>query len=119
MVGTNLVHTRTQEKGTLTPQQTDPDSPMSVQQCPAEAWVCGGLLQGGALRVAVLVGDLLKEVTINFITSTIVWPQVNNREGTQLHPSTENWIKELLSMASPIRTRPSFPQSMSPIRKLP
>ena len=45
--------------------------------------------------------------------STIVWPQVNNREGTQLHPSTENWIKDLLSMARPIRTRPSFPLSQS------
>ena len=36
--------------------------------------------------------------------STIVWPQVNSREGTQLHPSTENWIKDLLSMSLPIRT---------------
>ena len=42
-----------------------------------------------------------------------VWPQVNSREGTQLHPSTENWIKDLLSMAPPIRTRPSFPLSQS------
>jgi len=48
-----------------------------------------------------------------FITSTIVWPQVNNREGTQLHPSTENCIKDLLSMAPPIRTRSSFPFSQS------
>ena len=46
-----------------------------------------------ALSVAVHAWDLLKEVTIIFITSTIVWPQVNNREGTQLHPSTKNWIK--------------------------
>ena len=44
---------------------------------------------------------------------TIVWPQVNNREGTQPHPSTENWIKDLLSMAPPIRTRPGFPLSQS------
>ena len=29
--------------------------------------------------------------------------------GTQLHPSTENWIKNLLGMATPIRTKPSFP----------
>ena len=35
----------------------------------------------------------------------------NNREGTQLHPSIENWIKDLLSMALPIRTRPRFPHS--------
>ena len=55
-----------------------------------------------AVSVAVLGWDLLKEVTIVFITSTIVWPQVNSREGTQLHPSTEKWNKDLLSMAPPI-----------------
>ena len=40
-------------------------------------------------------------------------PQVNSREGTQLHPSTENLIKDLLSMALPINTRPRFPHSQS------
>ena len=39
--------------------------------------------------------------------------QVNNREGTQLHPSTENWVKDFLSMAQPMRTRTSFPLSQS------
>ena len=38
---------------------------------------------------------------------------VNSREVTQLHPSTENWIKDLLRMAPRIRTRPSFPLSQS------
>ena len=47
------------------------------------------------------------------IAFSIVWPQVNRREGTQLHPSTENWIQDLLSMALPIRTRPSCPLSQS------
>ena len=41
-----LVLTRTQEKGAVTPQDTDPDLPVSVQESPAEAWVGGGLLQG-------------------------------------------------------------------------
>ena len=31
-----------------------------------------------ALSVAVLAQDLLKEVAVIFITSTIVWPQVNH-----------------------------------------
>ena len=69
-------------------------------------WPAGGLV---ALSVAVHAWNVLKEVTIIFITSTIVWPQVNSREGTQLHPTTENWIKDLLSMAPSIRTKPSFP----------
>ena len=41
-------------------------------------------------------------------STTIVWPQVNSKEGTQLHTSTENWVKDLLSMDPPIRTRSSF-----------
>jgi len=41
----NLVHTRTQEKRAVTPQETDPDLPVSGQESPAEAWVGGGLLQ--------------------------------------------------------------------------
>ena len=66
-----------------------------------------------ALSVAVYARDLLKEVTIIFINATIVWPQVNSSEGTQLHPATENWMTDLLSMARPIRTRPSSPLSQS------
>ena len=72
---------------------------MSVQESAAEAWVGGTAAGLGALSVAVHAWDNLKEVTLIFITSTIVWPQVNSREGTQLHPSTGNWIKDLLSMA--------------------
>ena len=114
MQGTNKTCTRTQEKGAVAPEGTDPDLPMSVQESPVEVWVGGDLFSGlGAVSVAVHAWDLLKEVTIIFITSTIVWPQVNNRKGTQPHPSTENWIKDLLSMAPPIRTRPSFPLSQS------
>ena len=42
----NLVRTRTQEKGAVTLQETDPDLPVSVQESLAEAWASGGLLQG-------------------------------------------------------------------------
>ena len=37
----------------------------------------------------------------------------NYGEGTQPHPSAENWIKDLLSMPLPTRTRPSFPHNQS------
>ena len=86
---------RTQEKGAVTAQETDPDC-----ECPGVSrggvgwrWAAAGL---GALSAAVHAWDLLKEVSVIFITSTVVWPQVNNREGPQLHPSIENWIKDLL-----------------------
>ena len=41
-------------------------------------WPAEGL---GALSVAVQAWDLLKEVTIIFIISTIVWPQVKQQGG--------------------------------------
>ena len=41
----NLVCTRTQEKGAVTPQEIDSDLPVSVQKSPVEAWVSGGRLQ--------------------------------------------------------------------------
>ena len=57
----------------MTPQENDPDLPMSVQEFPVEVlgqeWPDAGL---GALSVAVHTWDLLKEVTIIFITSPIV-----------------------------------------------
>ena len=30
----------------MTPQETDPDLPVSVQESPADVWVNGGLVQG-------------------------------------------------------------------------
>ena len=50
----------------------------------------------GSLNVAVHTWDLLKEVTIIFITSTIVWPQVNNRDDTTLMAESEEELKSLL-----------------------
>ena len=77
-------------------RSSDPtrDSPRPAYECPGVSrggmgrwWPAAGF---GALSVAVHAWDHLKEVTIIFITTTIVWPQVDNREGTQLHPSTKN-----------------------------
>ena len=93
----NLVH---QDPGE---RSSDP-----TRDCPGLACGCLGVSSRGvgqwwpatgleALSVAVHTWDLLREVTIIFITSTIVWSQVNSREGTQLYPSIENWIKDLLS----------------------
>ena len=40
------VCTRTQERGAVTPWETNPDLPVSVRESPAGAWVHGSLLQG-------------------------------------------------------------------------
>jgi len=42
----NFVCTRIQKKGAVTPQETDPDLPVSVQESAAEGCVGSGLLQG-------------------------------------------------------------------------
>ena len=76
----NLVHTRTQEKGAVTPQETDPELPVSAQGSQwrqGSAVACCGV---GSTECSSSTRDPLKEVTIIFITSTIVLPQVNNRE---------------------------------------
>ena len=41
-----LVCPRTQKKGAVIPQKTDPDLTVSVQESPREVWVSDGLLQG-------------------------------------------------------------------------
>ena len=54
----------------MSPQETDPDLPMNVQDSLAEAWFGGGLLQGCyTLSAAVCEWDFLKKVTNIFINS--------------------------------------------------
>ena len=36
----------TRKKGAVTPQETEPDLPVSVWESPAEMWVHSGLLRG-------------------------------------------------------------------------
>ena len=76
-----FVRTRTQEKGAVTPHETDPDLPVNVQESRPDAWVSSGQLQGWGQSVALRAWDLLKEVAIFFITSTIVWTQVKYQGG--------------------------------------
>ena len=75
-------------------------------------WPAAGL---GAPSAAVPTLDLWKEVDIIFITSTTAWPPVKQQGANTAPPppTTENWIKDLLSIALPIRTRPSFLPSQS------
>ena len=64
----NLVHTWTQEKGAVTPQETDPVLPVNAQESLArgmgQQWPAVG---SGALNTTVGAQVLLKEVTIIFI----------------------------------------------------
>ena len=108
-----LEGTRTQEKGAVTSQETDLDLSVSVQESPAEAWDGGGLLHSWGHCVQQGLRGPLQEGSSVSIASTIAWPRISSGEGTQLHPSAENRIRDLLSTALPIRARPSFPLSQS------
>ena len=107
--------TRTQKKREVTPQETDPDMLVSVQESPVDAWVSGGLLEGQ--RHA---WDLLNEVTIIFITSTIVWSQVK-QQGRNTTPPINRKLNWRFADHGPAhQNKTQFPsQSVSPIRKLP
>ena len=97
----------------MTPQETDAGLPGSVQESLVEAWVNGGLLQGWGHWVQQCVhGTYWRRSPL----SSQPPPQVKQQGGS---PSTENWIKDLLSTAPPIRSRPFLSQSVSPIRKRP
>ena len=82
----NPVCTRTQEKGAVTPQGTDPDLPVSVHESLVETWVSSGLLQVWGHEGSSVCRDLLKEVAIIFIASTIVWPQGKQQGGNTATP---------------------------------
>ena len=70
----------------MTQQETDLELPVSVQESPAEVWVGSGPAGLGALSVAVHAQNPLKEVSIIFITSTTVRPQVKQQEGNTAPP---------------------------------
>ena len=50
---------------------------------------------------------------LHYLHHSLVSGQTTGREHSPTHPLTENWIKNLLCMALPIRIRPSFPHSHS------
>ena len=63
--------------------------------------------------------DLLKEVTIVFITSTIVWPQVKQQGGNTAPPINRKLDLRFTEHGPAHQNKTQFPpQSVSPIRKL-
>ena len=102
----NLVFTRTQEKGAVTWQETEPDVSVRVQESPAEVRLNSGRPWG---RGTEYNGPGISP----FEGLPLRLPRPKYRQETQPHPPLENWIKDLLSMALPIRARPRFPHRQS------
>ena len=107
--------TRTQDKGAVTPKETGPDLPVSVQESLVEAWVGSGLLQGwGTECSSACMGPFEGgHHFLHYLHHSLVSGQTTGREHSPAHQQ-KNWIKDLLSMAPPIRKRTRFPLSQSP-----
>ena len=96
----------------MTPEQTDPDLPVSVQGVSGRS---RGLLQGQRQCVQQCLHG-----TFIFITSTIVWPQVKQQGGNTAPKSTEKLEQRFTEHGPAHQNKTQFPpQSVSPIRKLP
>ena len=74
----------------------------------------------GALSAAVPAWELLKKVAIVFITSTIVWSQVEQQGGNTALPINRKLDYRFTEHGPAHQNKTQFPsQSVSPIRKLP
>ena len=106
------MHTRTQEKGAVNPQETDPNLPVSFKESLAEAWVGGALLLGREHWVWQCVHGTFEGGChyLHYLYHSLVSGQTTGREHNSTK-SADNWIKDLLKIAPPIRTRPNFPHS--------
>ena len=78
----NLVHARTQEKGAVTLQETDPDLPVSVQESLVEVWVCGSLLQGQGCLHGTFEGD---RNYLHYLHHSLASGQITGKEHSLFH----------------------------------
>ena len=91
--------------------QTRPWLSRSLSRGMGMQWPAAGL---GAPSAAVHDGTFWRRSPLSSLLPPKFGLRSNNREGTRPSPSIENWIKDWLNMALPIRTRSSFPISQSP-----
>ena len=91
----NFVCTRTQEKGAVTPQETDPESP-------AEVWVGSALLQGQGQWVRQCMHRAFwRKLPLSSLPPPWFGLRSNNREGTQPLPSQKIGLKIYWAWAFP------------------
>ena len=98
----------------MTLLETDPDMSLCVQESLAEASVMVPCFRvGGPECSSGCMGPFEGDRHyLPYLHHPLGSDQATG-EGRQPHPSTENWIKDLLNTSPPIRPRPSFPLSRS------
>ena len=115
-------NTKTQRKGAVAPQETEPKRPASVTGSPVEAWVGRASPQGGGhwqqqsrkIPLAQTLLDVTINPTIEPIDPRALSPQSKQLPGReQPQPSADNWITALLSKALLTRARSSFSHHQS------
>ena len=108
----NLVCSRTQEKGAVIPQKTDPNLTVSVQESPREVWVSDGLLQGQGCWVRQCVHTFKGgRHYLHYVHHSLVSGQTGKKHSPIYQQRTG--LKIYWAWPQPIRTRPSFPHSKS------
>ena len=71
----------------MTPQETDSNLPMSVQESLAEAWVRGGLLQGGGTECSSVCTGPLKRghLYLHYLHHSLASGQITGMEHSPSH----------------------------------
>ena len=83
----NLVHTRTLEKGAATPQETDPDLPVSFQeQRHGSAVACCRVSSNGCDSVCTGPLEGGRHYRYDLHDQTTVWSQVKQQGGNTAQP---------------------------------
>ena len=72
------------------PQETDPDLPVRVQESPAEAWVIGGLLQGGGTDCSIACMGPFEghRQYLHYLHHSLASGQITGREGSSVQFSS-------------------------------
>ena len=103
------------------PHKRQSETCLCVMESPMEAWVDTGLLPGQGNWLQQSWEPQCHDVNLfqghHYPCHSLASGQTTGRE--QFQPTVENWIKDLLSMASPTREMQFSPQPVPSIRKLP
>ena len=106
----NLVHTRTQEKGAMTPQETDPDFPLSVQESPAKAWVNVSCCRVGGTECGSVCMGLFEgsHQYLHYLHHSLASGQTTGREHSPSHQHKIG-LKIYWSWPCPSEQDPDYP----------
>ena len=116
----NLVYTKTQGKGAVAPQETEPDLPASVGGSLAEAWVhSSSLAEAVSYTMSPLIGYHSPYHRVFRLLGWVTSGQTTNWEGSIAPPISRQLYSSFTEHSPAHQTKTQFsPQPVPPIRKL-